>query len=164
VRGLVVVCPTGIQRLANRPGPAAEGIYRVLRGPVGRALFAALTSRSGVRLFLRGQAYHSTAALTPPTVEGFYRTCRAPGAHYAPVCFLTGLLNCAVRDAFASLAVPTLIVWGAQATTTPVSDAQAFLAANPRARLEVVENASLLVQDERPAAFNAIVRGFAEAL
>lgn len=164
VRGLIVVCPTGIERLANRPGPVAERIYRVLRGPVGRALFAGLTSRGGVRLFLRGQAYHSDAALTPATLEGFYRTCRAPGAHYAPVCFLTGLLNCAVRDAFASLTMPTLIVWGAQATTTPVADAQAFLAANPRARLEVIDQASLLVQDERPEPFNALVRRFAEAL
>lgn len=160
VRGLVLVCPTGIERLAKRPGPVAEGVYRVLRGPAGRAFFAALTSRGGVRLFLKSQAYHSAAAITPTVVEGFYRTCRAPGAHYAPICFLTGLLNCQVRAAFAGLKLPTLIVWGAQATTTPPTDAQAFLAANPRARLEVIDRASLLVQDEQPAAFNTLVRAF----
>jgi pimeloyl-ACP methyl ester carboxylesterase len=164
VRGLVLACPTGIKRLATQAGPGARAAYRVLRGPVGRTIFAGLTSRRGMRLFLKSQAYYDPRAISEDVLAGFYETCRRPGAYYAPICFLTGLLNCAVRAAFARLTMPTLIIWGRQATTTPVDDAQDFLAANPRARLEVIDQASLLVQDERPAAFNALVRSFIEHL
>lgn len=164
VRSLVLVCPTGMRQLANPPGPTGEAAYRLLRSPLGRALYAALTSRAGVRLFLGSQAYHDQTAITPATLEGFYRTCRAPGARYAPICFLANLLNCSVRDSFPRLQLPVLLVWGRQATTTPLRQAEAFLAANPRARLEVIDRASLLVQDEQPAQFNAVVRHFLSAL
>jgi pimeloyl-ACP methyl ester carboxylesterase len=164
VRSLTLVCPTGMRQLADPPGAAGETAYRVLRSPVGRGLYSALTSRAGVRLFLGGQAYHDRAAITPETLDSFYRACRAPGAYYAPICFLSNLLNCSVRDSFPRLRMPILLVWGRQATTTPLSQADAFLAANPRARLEVIDQASLLVQDERPAQFNAVVRGFLSAL
>lgn len=163
VRALVLVCPTGIQRLANPPGPGAWAAYRVLRGPVGRALFAGLTTRAGVRYFLQTQAYHHPAAITDEVLDGFYDTCRRPGAYYAPICFLSGLLNCPVREAFASLPMPILLVWGRQAATTPPGDADAFLAANPRAHLELIDGASLLVQDEHPERFNALVRNFLSA-
>jgi len=162
VRSLVLLCPTGIERLADPPGPVAWAVYKALLSPVGRTVYRGLTSRRGTRLFLAQQAYHDPHAITDDVLDGFYSVCRRPGAYYAPICFLTGLLNCAVRAAFASLPMPTLIVWGAQATTTPVGDAQAFLAANPHARLEVVDQASLLVQDERPIPFNNLVRRFLE--
>lgn len=163
VRSLVLVCPTGLQQLADPPGPAGWAAYRVLRGPAGRAVFEGLTSRAGVRLFLGRQAYYDQAAITPDTLESFYQACRHPNALYAPICFLTGLLNCDIRASFPRLAMPLLIVWGAQATTTPVRQADAFLAANPRARLEVIDRASLLVQDERPEEFNAVVGRFLAA-
>lgn len=159
-RSLVAICPTGMRQLANPPGPGNYAAYRVLRGPVGRGLYKALASRASIKLFLTSQAYHDPGAVTPDTLEGFYQTCQFPGAYYAPICFLSNLLNCDVRPVFPRLTMPVLIVWGAQATTTPVSQSEAFLAANPRARLEVVEQSSLLVQDEQPGAFNAAVRRF----
>jgi pimeloyl-ACP methyl ester carboxylesterase len=163
VRSLTVICPTGLEQLADPPGAAARAIYAGLRGPVGRAIYEGLTSRGGVKLFLGSQAYHDQAAITPGTLESFYQTCRHPGAYYAPICFLTMLLNCDVRASFPRLAMPLLLVWGAQATTTPLRQADAFLAANPRARLEVIERASLLVQDERPEQFEAVLRTFLAA-
>jgi pimeloyl-ACP methyl ester carboxylesterase len=163
VRSLVLVCPTGMQQLAASPGATGYAAYRVLRGPVGRGLYAALTSRAGVRLFLGGQAYYNKRAITPETLDGFYQTCRFPGAYYAPICFLSNLLNCSVRESFPRLDLPSLLVWGAQATTTPLQQSNAFLAANPHSRLQVIDQASLLVQDEQPAAFDAAVRAFLAA-
>jgi len=160
VSALVLVCPTGFQQLADPAGPAGWAAYRVLRGPIGRGLYESLTSRASTSLFLRSQAYHDPACVTPETLDGFYLTCRRPGAYYAPICFLTGLLNCSVRESFPRLRQPAVIVWGKQATTTPLRQAEAFLAANRGARLEVIDRASMLVQDERPERFNAIVRAF----
>jgi pimeloyl-ACP methyl ester carboxylesterase len=162
-RSLTLVCPTGMDQLRDPAGPGGWAAYRVLRGPAGKAIYEGLTSRAGVKLFLGQQAYHDQRSLTPDVLDGFYRACRAPGALYAPICFLTGLLNCDVRASFPRLAMPLLLVWGAQATTTPLRQADAFLAANPRARLEVIDRANLLVQDERPEAFNTAVSRFIAA-
>jgi pimeloyl-ACP methyl ester carboxylesterase len=160
VNALVLACPTGLEQLAERPGIPAYVAYQILRSPFGKLLFRALTSRAGTRYFLRDQAYARKESITPETHDGFYYTCRRPGAYYAPICFLTGLLNCDVRAAFPRLHQPILLVWGKQATTTPVRRAEAFQQANPRARLAVIDNASLLVQDERPEEFCALVKEF----
>lgn len=163
VSSLVLVCPVGIGQLARPAGPVGRSIYRLFRGPVGRVLYRLLTTKASMAAFLKQQAYHDPACITPETLEGFYRTCRRPGAHWAPICFLTMLLNCDIRDSFARLRMPVLTVWGRQGTTTPPSRSQEFRAANPRIGVEVVDGASLLVQDERPQQFNAIVRGFLAA-
>jgi len=160
VSALVLVCPTGLDQLADPAGPLGWAAYRTLRGPLGQRIYDSLTSRAGTAYFLRSQAYHDPACVTPETHDGFYYTCRRPGAYYAPICFLTGLLNCSVRETFPGLQQPILLVWGKQATTTPLRQAERFLRANPRTRLEVLDHASLLAQDERPELFNAIVRAF----
>lgn len=160
VSALALVCPVGIGQLAKPPGPARQRIYQLFRGPLGRGLFRLLTTRAGTRYFLQRQAYHDPESVTPETLEGFYRTCRRPGARWAPICFLTGWLNYDIRAAFARLRQPVLTIWGREGTTTPPSRANEFRAANPRIGVEVVDGASLLVQDERPQQFNAIVRGF----
>jgi len=160
VRSLVLVCPVGISQLAKPAGPVAWAIYRILRGPIGRQIFRWLTSDAGTRFFLGRQAYYNQASMTAETVAGFYESAQRPGAYYAPICFLTGLLNCDIAAAYVRLRQPILLVWGRQATTTPPGKAAEFLSANPRARLEVVEGASMLVQDERPAEFARLVRDF----
>ncbi len=162
VNALVLVCPTGIAQLARRPGVGAYVVYQMLRSAFGRLIYRGLTSRAGTRYFLNEQVYHHPASITPETHEGFYQTCRRPGAYYAPICFLTGLLNCDINAAFARLQQPILLVWGKEATTTPVERAAAFQQINPRARLAVIDNTSLLVQDERPEEFCGLVTEFLE--
>ena len=160
VNKLTLVCPTGMGLLTQSTGLVGWAIYRMLRGPVGRAIFHLLTTPRSIRLFLGRQAYHAPQAMDAATVASFHMTSRQPGAFYAPICFLTGLLNCDIRASFPTLRQPVLLVWGQQATTTPVRSADAFLAANPMARLQVIDRASMLVQDEHPAAFNRLVREF----
>lgn len=160
VRALVLICPTGIAQLAEPPGPASWASFQLLRGPVGEGLFRALTTRPSVRFFLERQAYAHPASVTPETLEGFYLTTQAPGSRYAPLSFVTGLLNCNIAAEFSAVTQPVLIVWGRAAATTPLHQADAFLARNPRAQLKVIDETSLLVQDERPTEFNALVREF----
>jgi pimeloyl-ACP methyl ester carboxylesterase len=155
---LVLVCPTGLQRLVT---PMKPGLgYRALRGPAGDALFAALSSRPSIRLFLRQQAYYDEQKIAGETLEGFYQTAKQPGAKWAPICFVTMQLNCDIRAEWPQLQQPILIVWGREASTTPPSDAEAFLKSNQQARLALVDHTKLLVQDERPAEFNQLVREF----
>ncbi len=160
VQSLVLVCPTGISQLAHPAGPVERGVYRLLRGPLGMALFQALTSQQGTRFFLERQAYADPTKVTPDVVAGFYQASHQPGALYAPICFLSNLLNCDIADTFAQLTIPILLVWGREATTTPLAKADEFLVRNRRARLAVIERGSLMVQDEHPAEFNALVAEF----
>ncbi len=164
VQALVLVCPAGIEQLAQPPGAANWIAYRSVRGAPGRLIFGALTTRRAVRFFLEREGYARRSSVTPDTLEGFYQATQHPGARYAPLCFVTGLLNCNIVDDFAALTQPILIVWGRQATTTPVRQADAFLARNSQAKLCVVDNASLLVQDEQPEMFNGLVREFLTVL
>lgn len=160
VQALILVCPTGMSQLNQPPGRLAQACYYLLRGRLGEAIFDRLTSRSGSAFFLRSQAYYDSASISQETLDSFYTTCRRPGAYHAPICFITTLLNCDIRKSFPRLHQPILLVWGRQATTTPLRYAQAFLKANSQAHLEVIDRASLLVQDEHPDAFNQICRTF----
>lgn len=160
VRSLVLICPVGISQLAKPAGPKAKSIYRILRGPVGKALFRAISTRWSIRYFLTQDSYARPETATAEDIEMFYVSSHQPGAHYAPFCFVTGLLNCSIGDTFAQLEQPILIIWGREAKITPVYKAHEFLKRNPFARLAELDNCSGLAQAECPEAFNALARNF----
>lgn len=161
LRALVVICPVGIVQLATPPNLRNWAVFRTLSGPLGDVLFRSLTTRPSIRFFLERQAYANPASVAPETIDGFFLTTQQPGAKYAPLSFVTGLLNCNIETEFAELPQPVLIVWGRESQTTPLSQSRAFLAQNPRARIVIVDNAALLVQDEQPDEFNVVVKDFA---
>ena len=160
-RRLVLLCPTGLRDLVVPAVPG--GAYAVLRSPVGEALFRALASRSSIAWFLRSQTYADPASVDDATIDGFVRAARHPGARFAPICFLTGLLNCDLRQCFARLAMPVQLIWGRAAVNTPVARAADFVALRPATSLVVVERAGMLVQDEQPAALLTAVEPFLAA-
>ncbi|MDZ4717973.1 MAG: alpha/beta fold hydrolase [Roseiflexaceae bacterium] len=155
---LILVCPTGIVDLAQPKQPGAA--YALLYSAIGDALFAGLTSRGSIRYFLSSQSYYDPKAVDDALVDGFCRAANQPGRKYAPICFLTGLLNCNIAEEFGQLQQPILLVWGKNADITPLERAQAFLERNPRARLEVFDRARLSIQDEHPAQFNRLALEF----
>ena len=160
-RRLVLVCPTGLRDLVMPATPGSA--YAVLRGPVGEALFRALASRASIAWFLRGQTYADPACVDEATIDGFVRAARHPGARFAPICFLTGLLNCDLRQRFARIEAPILLIWGREAVNTPVERAAEFVALRPATSLVVIERAGMLVQDEQPAPLLAAVQPFFDA-
>jgi pimeloyl-ACP methyl ester carboxylesterase len=160
VRALVLICPTGIKLLAQPPGTLQFASYGLLRGPVGAAIFNGLVTRPSVSYFLKDQTYADPAKVDEETFNGFYLAAQQPGAMYAPLCFVTGLLNCNISDTFGRLVQPVLIAWGRKAKITSVDQADAFIKRNPRARLEIFDDAGMIVQDEFPDQFNALVRAF----
>ncbi len=160
VKALILVCPVGIKLLADPPGPGAALRYALLSGPAGEPIFNALATPVSVRYFLEQQTYGDPKRVTKETFDGFYQATKHPGARHAPICFVSGLLNYDVRADFARLKQPVLIVWGRKAQITRIDQSKPFLALNERARLEVFDDCGMIVQDERPAEFNALVRSF----
>lgn len=64
------------------------------------------------------------------------------------------------RETLPAIAVPTLVLVGAEDVLTPPSEAATMAAAIPRARLDVIGGAGHLASLESPAAVNAALRAF----
>jgi pimeloyl-ACP methyl ester carboxylesterase len=161
VAGLVLVCPTGLTRLARPQGPLESFVQGALTAPVvGQSLYNVLASDASIRYYLRNQVFASPDAIDEAIVRQMYATSHQPGARYAPAAFVGGALNADVSEIFPRLNKPTLVVWGAQARMAPASDAEAFAAGNPSARVAIVDGAGLLPHDERAGWFNGIVSEF----
>ena len=68
------------------------------------------------------------------------------------------------RPLLPSLAVPTLVIHGADDKAVPVDVARHLAAAIPGARLEIVPDAGHIAQLEQPERVNALLTAFAESL
>jgi pimeloyl-ACP methyl ester carboxylesterase len=64
------------------------------------------------------------------------------------------------RETLPTIAVPTLVIVGAEDVLTPPAEAATMAAAIPRARLDVVPRAGHLANLENPDAVNAALRAF----
>jgi pimeloyl-ACP methyl ester carboxylesterase len=158
---VVLICPTGLVDL--RVKGTVGRAYRLLHSQIGAGLYRLLTSRVSLRYFLRSMAYHNPAACDDAMVEACARAARHPGARYAPICFLTMLLNADLHDVLPRIAQPVLILWGQHAMTTPVTRMPAFLALLPQATGHVLPGA-MAVQDECADEASRVVRGFLQTV
>lgn len=153
---LVLVCPT------DRAGTRRPWLRTLFRTPVvGDLLYGALTSRPALRYWGAREGYEDPAALTADEVDYQHRSARQPGARLAPASFVGGFIRPErdLRDVLATTAVPTTLVWGREATRTPLAVGRGLAAAGDTA-LVVVDETRLLPHAERPAAF---LRGLRDA-
>jgi pimeloyl-ACP methyl ester carboxylesterase len=150
ITSLVLFCPTGLRRLTTQ-SPQGSAIESLFRTPLlGEALFNGLVSRPILRYYLEKQSYFDPNNVTDELIERYYNTAHAPGARYAPAAFVGGRLYWDANEAWTRLEQPVLIIWGRDATFTPYSDAAVFLATNPAAQVEEINNAGVLPHEEQP--------------
>jgi pimeloyl-ACP methyl ester carboxylesterase len=132
--------------------PAQRALLAILRSPiVGQAFYQLLTSRAGLRYYLR-RVYTGPNAVTPKLVKIYYAQTHKPGARYPVASFISGALDAPVRDLYGLLKMPILLVWGQHARFTPLEHARAFRQANPRAETRVYDCGDL-PQEEKAAEF-----------
>ena len=164
ITALVLVCPTGVRTLREQ-SPGGKAIEALLRLPVlGQAAFNGIASRRSIRYFLAAQTYHDKSLVTADLVEQNYRTAHLPGARFAPSAFVSGKLYWDASEAWAQLSQNVLLVWGREASITPLSDASAFLATNPGAELQEISPAGILPHDEQPEQFANLVGTWLERI
>ncbi len=160
-RKLVLICPTGLGSLDRPSGRLGDAIYGLFRTPVlSDSLYNAVVSRRGIRYYLGGMAYHDPKLLTEDIIEDYYCTSHQPGARYFPAAFVSGKLNLGLSDLWPRVPHKSLIAWGQEARTSPVSQAQRFTKTNPRTELKVFRDAALLPHDERAETFNEEAKKF----
>lgn len=163
-RRLVLICPTGIEELHQPVGIGGTATRSVLRAPVlGTTFYNALTSKTGVRDYLTRRIYARPESVTEEVVDQYHTSAHQPGGENVLPYFISGHLNINIAESFRGVVDLPLLVWGAEAKETPVDQAEAFLIANPNAKLEVINRAGVLPHEEEPEAFLAAVRPFLAA-
>lgn len=163
VRALVLIDPTGYKRL-NRP-QTAERIrdFERFSGLLGETLYQVLLADNIRDIFLL-DAYASQKSLTPEVISEFDAQLRVENAKWIILSFITGNLDQAVSALWPQVTQPSLIIWGADADTTPLEDAEDFLAARPEVKLVVIDDAKLVPNEDQPEVFNAAVLEFLNGL
>jgi pimeloyl-ACP methyl ester carboxylesterase len=73
---------------------------------------------------------------------------------------LVDLITTDVREQIATLAMPTMIVWGMSDRVVPVNAAASYHRRIPHSRLEIFERTGHVPQLERPLRFNAVLEDF----
>jgi pimeloyl-ACP methyl ester carboxylesterase len=158
---LVFICPTGYGSLGRPSGTLGDAVHALFRTPVlGDSLYHALVSRRGIRYYLEHMAYHDPSAVSRDLVESLYRIAHRRGAKHLPAAFVSGKLNQSAADYFPRISHRTMICWGREARTMPVSEVEQFVRRNPRSEPRIFKDAALLPHDERAEAFNEEVTKF----
>lgn len=153
---LILIEPVGIERGSRRPllGRLLEG---ALRTPgIGQTLFNLLTSKPALTWYAIRRLYLDDSHLTDEMLDYFYSVSHQPNARFAPASFLSGSLNCSIREEFASLRLPILVIWGYQSSDVPPTDGPAFLQVNPRVTMDGFD-AKSFPHEESADAFNTRV-------
>ncbi len=116
VRSLTLISPTGLSEAKSAAYLAAEpqnsaNLYRTLSSPLlSGALYGLLSTPPVIDLFLR----RSFEGQPDPGLESYAALAtRQPGAVYAPLFFISGLLRTpdAYTDLYSKLATPTLVLY-----------------------------------------------------
>lgn len=163
-RRLVLICPTGIEELASDPTLSSRAVHRIFKAPVvGTSLYNLIASKGGIRNYLKSRLFADPTRVTDEMVDTYHVSAHQPGGENVLPSFLSGYMNIDISEEFKKIVDLPLIVWGRQAVETPVGNAEAFLLANPNAKLEVIEDAGMLPHVEQPEAFLAAVRPFLAA-
>ena len=160
---LALVSPTGLMGLKARRGPpgasrAVPGLHAVLTGPGwGPGLFRQLTRPSVVRYFLRRT--WGSDAIDETLWAGSVAAARAPGAHHAPLYFLSaGLFSADVLALYEALEVP---VWASHGTRGDFTDYRGRVHLEGRTNWQwTVYEGGALPYFEHPAEFGAALDRF----
>ena len=156
---LVLITPTGYGRLSRPQNAETVAAFEQFRGFLGGVLNTFLLEPGTQRLFLL-DAYAGPESLTPEVLESYDDNLRVENARWVIFSFVSGNLDQSVRAFWPQVRQATLILWGDEATNTPIGDAQDFIEARPETTLLPVRGTKLLPNEDRPKIFNRVVLRF----
>ncbi len=136
---LAMISPTGFskRRLPDGQGPVAKWSHKVLSVPLwGPGLFRLLATRPSIRYFMNKSF---VGEVPDEYIEYAYATAHQPGAHHAPLYFLSGQLftTAAIDELYPKLDLPVLVIHDRDPNVS-FERLPAMLAAHPNWREERV--------------------------
>jgi pimeloyl-ACP methyl ester carboxylesterase len=157
---LLTPSPTLLQEVTV--GPLNTVSKFALRSPIiGQFVYNLLNSRGAIRGYYDAQGYHNPGLITDELVEYIYTSAHQSNARYAQASLLTNNLNLDVREPFARLQMPIIVVWGREGVLTPSEASETFKRVNPRIEVRILDKSSGQAQDEQSTMFNNLVKEFA---
>ena len=159
VSKLVLISPTGFERLSRPQNKDRIAAFNQFRGILGSVLNAVLLDPGTQRFFLL-DAYAGPKSLTPEVLGNYDDNLRADNARWVIFSFISGNLDQSVAQLWPRVKQPVLMLWGSEATTTPIGDAQDFIEARPQTTLLPIRGVKLLPNEDRPGVFNRVVGSF----
>ena len=159
VKSLVLISPTGYERLARPQNEERVAQFRRFSGFFGNVLYAGLLDEGSQRYFLI-DAYIGRESFTPEVLASYDRNLKVKNAKWAVLSFISGNLDQDVSNLWSEVTQPVLMLWGTAAETTPIGDAEDFLRARPETEFIPLTGAKLLPNEDRAGAFNEVVTEF----
>jgi pimeloyl-ACP methyl ester carboxylesterase len=164
VRALVLIGPTGFERLARPQNQDRVSQFNTLSGILGDILFAVITTNNWQEYFLL-DAYRDRSSLTPEVLASYDQNLKVENAEWVIYSFISGNLDQDVKAFWPNLTVPTLLVWGqSDGNFLRASDAEDFLASRPEVKFLPIDNVKLLPNEDEPEIFNDAVIEFLRGL
>jgi pimeloyl-ACP methyl ester carboxylesterase len=158
VTALVLNAPVGAVSFTDEPGRTNELVWQwFVTGTAGQTAYAALGSWPSIRYFCRNSLYVDPSFCDVETISDYWRFTQQPDSIYSAASFLTGNLALDVREDFAGLEQPVLLIWGLDNAFTPVTEGDEFLALNPAATLVEVSPGGAMVNDESGELFDTLL-------
>ncbi|HEY4034281.1 MAG TPA: alpha/beta fold hydrolase [Ktedonobacteraceae bacterium] len=159
---LVLVEPSPLILEETNPGPISTLWKVLLRTPiVGQFIYNLLTSRQAIRGYYDKQGYHNPGLITDELVEYIFTSAHQPNSRFAVASLLSNHLNLGVQEPFSRLKTPVVAVWGREGTLTPSEASAPFKRVNPDIVVQIIDKASLHLQDEQAGQLNNLIREFA---
>ena len=159
VSKLVLISPTGFERLSRPQNDERVAAFNRFRGILGGVLNAVLLDPGTQRFFLL-DAYAGQKSLTPEVLENYDDNLKVANARWVIFSFVSGNLDQDISQLWLQVRQPVLMLWGSEATTTPIGDAQDFIEARPQTTLLPIRGTKLLPNEDRPGVFNRVVGSF----
>lgn len=150
ITGLVLMNASGAPKAPGAEEPRLYLGARIMRYSIGRFLARHFTPRSVVKQSLLDNVVDN-AIVTASMVDRYWELLRYPGNRRA-----SGLRAIVDREPhfgrrLSEVALPTLILWGAQDAVTPPYDALTFDEMMPNSRLAIFDDVGHLTMEEAPA-------------
>ncbi|MFB6186599.1 MAG: alpha/beta fold hydrolase [Halobacteriaceae archaeon] len=141
----------------------APWIATLLEQPIiGRQLFNLLVSRGSLRWFNAREAFQFAENIESIYIDYQWQTAHQSGARFAPAAFIRGALDLSenLQNVLSDVSVPVTLLWGAEATTPPLSTGRQVAKATD-SKLVVVDDTRLLPHVEYP---DAVIEGLSADL
>jgi len=169
VRALVLVDPA--LGLDTSAAPPSAPVVWLLRNRTAReTLVAALATNPSMTRWILKQFTARHEVLTDQRIAVYQRPVRMHGSTEAIGAWLEDFLiprddpASAQPAVYATLAIPTLLIWGELDTVTPIEQGRRIVKLMPASRLEVLQGVGHIPQIEDAAAFNSALLGFLATL
>lgn len=156
LRGLILVDAGGASIKTEAKGNIG---FTIARTPVINRVMKHITPRSMVAQSL-SQSVSNQDVVTDAAVDRYWELLRYPGNRAATIARFSGKWATFSEDQVASIAVPTLILWGEEDALNPVDAGRWYDARLPDSELVIYPAIGHLPHEETPEASIADLRGW----